>query len=244
MESIIKIDNKIKLKSPILIEGLPGIGFIANIATLHLRDELKAEKFGEIISPNFQDLAVTADDKTFRTPINEFYYWKNPKGLQDIIILCGNTQALNVYGQYELCDKIINYAHDIGCELIITIGGVEKNKVSNPPTLYCTATDFETLNKVRSYGLDILQGHIYGVAGLLLGLARIRGMKGFCVLAETNGDYPNVTAAKAVLELLSKIIGINVNLDELKKVADETSGILESFKLSEIKKSDGFFGPV
>ncbi len=46
----VEIYEKPKLNNPILIEGLPGIGFVANIAALHLIKELKAKKFAEIIS--------------------------------------------------------------------------------------------------------------------------------------------------------------------------------------------------
>ena len=130
MDSTITIEKKIKLDNPVFVEGLPGIGFVANIATLHLIEDLKAKKFGEIVSPHFQDLAITAVGGVVRTPINELYYWTSLKGIYDLVILYGNTQALNVQGQYELCDKIISFAQELGCNLIITIGGIEKNNVS------------------------------------------------------------------------------------------------------------------
>lgn len=244
MQSTIEIYKKVVFKNPILIEGLPGIGFVANICAAHLINSLKAEKFGEIYSPHFQDLAITTEEGTVRTPINELYYWKSPKDQPDLIILYGNTQALSVQGQYEICDKIIAYAKDMGCKLIITIGGLKKDKVSSYPQLYVTATDFEILNQVRNYGLDILQGHIYGAAGLLLGLAKLRGVKGFCILTETMGTYPDAAAAKAVLELLDKILELKISLDKLEKAVEETSKILETFKPIETKRSEEFLGLV
>jgi hypothetical protein len=244
LESIIKIDNKIKLNAPILVEGLPGIGFVANISTTHLIEGLKAEKFGELASPYFQDLAITAEDGAFRHPTNEFYYWQSPKGDRDLIILHGNTQALTVYGQYELCGKILSLAQEMSCKLIISIGGLKKERVPHPPRLYCTATDSDALSEIRSYGLDVIQGHIYGVAGLLMGLARLRGMKGFCILAETLGTYPDTAAAKAVLELLNNVLGLEVNLERLEEAAEETSRALSSFGLVETKREREFFGSV
>ncbi|UCE16919.1 MAG: PAC2 family protein, partial [Candidatus Bathyarchaeota archaeon] len=41
------------LDNPILIEGLPGIGFVANIAALHLIQRLQAKMFAEIRSSSF-----------------------------------------------------------------------------------------------------------------------------------------------------------------------------------------------
>jgi proteasome assembly chaperone (PAC2) family protein len=59
MVCTVRIYEKPKLNNPVLIEGLPGKGFVANIATSHLIHDLKAKLFGEILSASFQDLAVT-----------------------------------------------------------------------------------------------------------------------------------------------------------------------------------------
>lgn len=71
MVCAIEVFEKPRLNNPILIEGLPGIGFIANIATLHLIHELKAKRFAEIHCAAFQDLAVTTENGGTRSPVNE-----------------------------------------------------------------------------------------------------------------------------------------------------------------------------
>ena len=76
----IDISERPKLKDPILIEGLPGIGFVANIAALHLIKELKAKRFVQIFSSSFQDFAVTTENGGALSPINELYYVKSEKG--------------------------------------------------------------------------------------------------------------------------------------------------------------------
>ena len=105
----IDISEKPVLNDPILIEGLPGIGFVANIAALHLIKELKAKLFVQIFSSSFQDFAITTDDGGARTPINELYYAKRD-GERDLIIWYGNTQALTTVGQYELVGKVLDIA--------------------------------------------------------------------------------------------------------------------------------------
>jgi len=42
-----------KLKNPILIEGLPGIGNVGKLAVEHLIDSIGATKFAEIYSKDF-----------------------------------------------------------------------------------------------------------------------------------------------------------------------------------------------
>jgi len=225
--------GKPALNNPVLIEGLPGIGFVANIAALHLIQELKAKRFAEIRSSSFQDFAITAENGDARFPVNELYYYKGRNGERDLIILYGNTQALTTVGQYELCGRVLDIASELGCHYIITLGGLRKGeKVETPPKIYCAASDQIALNDASSLGAEIIEGQIFGVAGLLVALSRLRGMRGYCLLAETPGYYPDASAAREVLKAISKMLRLNVDLSRLNLAVDTTRKILESFGLT------------
>lgn len=217
------------LDNPTLIEGLPGIGFVANIAALHLIKELKAKMFGEIHSSSFQDLVLSAPNGKARYPVSELYYYKGEEEECDLIVLYGNTQALTSRGQYELCGRVLDIVKEVGCRKIITLGGLKHEKRVDTPGLYCAASDHESLLEALSVGAKIIHGHIFGVAGLLIGLGRLRGMRGFCLLAETLGLYPDAIAAREALAVVCKILRLNVNLERLDVAAEATSNILESF---------------
>jgi hypothetical protein len=233
------------LDNPVLIEGLPGIGFVANIATLHLIQELKALKFGEIHSSAFQDFAITTDQGKTNSPRNELYYYKGRDGERDLILLYGNTQALTTMGQYELCGRILDVAQDLGCKYMITIGGLRREEKVATPKLYCAASGREALKDAKSIGAEILGGQIFGIAGLLVALGKLRGFKGFCVLAETTGFYPDAQAAHATLKPICEMLHLNVNLTSLDVAAETTKKILESFGLlespSEERRKEGEF---
>ncbi len=245
MSVAIQITEKPKLKNPVLIEGLPGIGFVANIATLHLIRKLKATRFAEIHCAAFQDLAVTTENGGTRAPINELYYWKNPDGDRDLIIWYGNTQALTTFGQYELSERVLDIARDLGCKLFITLGGFRQEEVRTPPQLYCAATDAETLNSVLTLGAKVMVGQIFGIAGLLVGIARIQNVKGFTLLVETAGTNPDVNGTRHALTTLLKYLGLSVDLSGLEDAGEETRRVLESFGLlrqgEEKKKEEQHF---
>jgi len=225
--------EKPALTNPVLIEGLPGIGFVANIAALHLIQELKAKPFAEIRSSSFQDFAITAENGDARFPVNELYYHKGRDRERDLIILYGNTQALTTVGQYELCGRVLDIADELGCRYIITLGGLRKGeKVETPPKIYCAGSDQEALKDAFSLGAEIIEGQIFGVAGLLVGLGKLRGMKGYCLLAETPGYYPDASAAREVLKAISKMLYLNVDLSRLNLAVDTTRKILASFGLA------------
>ncbi|MBC7130994.1 PAC2 family protein [Candidatus Bathyarchaeota archaeon] len=223
----IKLDEKPVLNNPVLIEGLPGIGFVANILALHFIKELKAKRFARIFSASFQDMAVTTEKGEPRTPINELYYCRS--GTRDLIIWYGNTQALTAFGQYELCGRVLDLAEELGCKYIITIGGFKIEEPKEVPEVYCAASDHETLKEALNLGTKIMVGNIFGIAGILIALGGLRGLRGFSLLVETTGLYPDAKAAGYALKVLNKFLGLNVDPSGLEDAAEETAKILESF---------------
>jgi len=227
----IDISEKPKLNDPVLIEGLPGIGFVANIAALHLITELKAKKFAEIVSSSFQDFAILTETGGARSPINELYYVKREDGGRDLIIWYGNTQAMTTTGQYELCGKVLDIAQDLGCQCAVSIGGFKKDEVKGVPSLYSAASDEETLKEALGLGTRIMVGHIFGIAGLVVGLSRLRNVKAFALLADTVGMYPDANATRVALSALGKFLNLTVDLSKVDATADQTKKLLESFGL-------------
>jgi uncharacterized protein (TIGR00162 family) len=216
----IDVSEKPVLNDPILIEGLPGIGFVANIATLHLIKQYKAKRFIQIFSSSFQDFAVTTGDGTALSPLNELYYIKREDGGRDLIIWYGNTQALTTIGQYELCGKVLDLAKEFGCRFVISIGGYKKEEAQPIPGIYTTATDQETMQAALDLGTKVMVGHVFGIAGLSVGLAGIRDMKGFSLLVDTPGMNPDVNAARYALLTLFKF-GIIRSITEEKKKEEQ-----------------------
>jgi hypothetical protein len=233
MVCVVSMQEKPRLKDPVLIEGLPGIGFVANIAALHLIRELKANLFAEIRCSSFQDFAVTTDKGETRHPINELYYYKGKEKERDLIILYGNTQALTTTGQYELCGRVLEISKELGCRYVITLGGFKRERKVDKPKLYFAATDKETVSKLLDIDAEIIKGQIFGAAGLLVGIGKLRGFRGFCLLAETLGAYPDSIATHEILKVICTLLDLKVNLDSLDDTVETTRNLLENFGLIE-----------
>ncbi len=203
--------------------------------------ELKAKRFVQIFSSSFQDFAITTDDGGARTPINELYYAKRD-GERDLIIWFGNTQALTTMGQYELVGKVLDIVQELGCRFVISIGGFKKDEVQSVPGIYSTATDLDTMQQVLNLGTKVMVGHVFGIAGLSIGLAGIRDLKGFSLLVDTPGMDPDVNAAGYALTTLDKFLFLSVDLSGLEATSDEIKKTLESFgvirSITEEKKKE------
>lgn len=244
MQSVIKHKKKILLQNPILIEGLPGIGYVAYLSASYLINKLQAVKFAEIISPYFQNFTTSSMDGLPRSPAIELYFWSSGKYGRDLIILWGNTQPLTVYGQYELCGRVLDFVQDLGCNFVVSLGGLKQKKVVDSPKLYTTFTDLEILREMQAYSLKLVKGRIYGMAGLLIGLAALRKMRGFCLLAETFGVYPDKIAAREILKFLMRYLRLKIDLKKLDEVTKETIKNLEFLGINESKRMGkvlGFF---
>ena len=220
----IKIYENPNLKDPILLEGLPGIGLVANIAVAFLIKKLGARVLCEFKSTFFPNISVVEETGILKSPFCRLYYYQGRRREEhDLLLLYGNTQAVTRQGQYELCDTVLKISKRFGCRYVITLGGYKPGRRVERPNLYYASSDEETAKTAESLGARILGGQIYGAAGLLIALAKLHGMRGFCLLAETSGDHLDALAAREVLRAILKILGLKINVEELRdpeKLAD------------------------
>ena len=110
------------------------------------------------------------------------------------------------------------------------------------PGIYSAATDLETSQAALDLGTKVMVGHIFGIAGLLIGLARLRDMHGFSLLVDTLGMYPDANATRYALITLGKYLNFKIDLSKLDATAEETKHSLEAFgiikNIAEEKKKE------
>jgi uncharacterized protein (TIGR00162 family) len=226
--TVIKVSEKPRLKNPILIEGLPGVGNIGRVAAGYMIEELGAKKFAQLYSKHFFPFVMLHENYQIHLLKNEFYYWKAKKpGQRDLIILIGDCQSLSTHGHYEVTEKILDFIEKFGVKEMFTLGGIATGEIEDKPKVLGAVTHKELVKKYAKSGIDFSAGervgYIVGASGLFLGLGKERGMKGVCLLGETSG-FPIVTdpkAADAVLEILTKILHIKIDMKKLdSRVAD------------------------
>jgi len=230
--------KKPKLKNPIMIEGLPGIGNVGKLAVEHLIDTLKAKKFAEIHSKDFPPQVFINTDGTVKLANNEFYYWKaKKKNQKDLILLTGDYQGLSSNGQYELVEKILDIAEEFGVGELYTLGGYGLGHEMESPKVLCATTTKNLVKSMKRHGAIFKKnepgGGIVGASGLLLGLGGLRGIQGACLMGETPGYLVDPKSAKAVLKVLMKVTNVNVNLSALEKKAKEIEHIAHQLREME-----------
>jgi hypothetical protein len=232
------VNKKPKLKNPILIEGLPGIGNVGKLAVEHLIDSVNATKFAELYSKDFPPQVFINTDGTIELVKNEFYFWKaKKKNQRDLILLTGDYQGLSSHGQYDLVEKILDVAEEFGVKELYTLGGYGLGHDIGEPKVLAATTDKHLVKTMKKHGAIFKKnepgGGIVGASGLLLGLGKLRGLNGTCFMGETPGYLVDPKSAKAVLKILIKITNVEVNLAALEKKAKEIEQIAHQLKEME-----------
>jgi len=239
------------LKDPVLIEGLPGVGNVGKLAAEHMVDQLKGVKFIEMYSKHFPPQVLVNDSGTVRLVSNEFFYIKREDAANDIVVLAGDYQGLTPDGQYALSDKVLQISKELGVKKIFTLGGYGLGRMIEKPRVLGAATDADLVQEMKDVGVVFSKGEpgsgIVGASGLLLGLGMLYDMHCVCLMGETSGYFVDPKAAQAVLEILSRVLGIEIDLTDLEDKAQQidaiTSKLRESEPTPEPRKEDlGYIG--
>ncbi len=222
---VVKRVNEARLKNPILIEGLPGMGNVGKIAVDFLIDRLDAKKLLEISSYDMPHCVFVNEDNLVELPEIEVYF-KNING-RTLLFLSGDIQPIDERSCYEFCNEVLNsFQKDNGHE-IVTLGGIALPKIPKIPKVYCTGNDRKVVNRYKSKDVDMnihgVVGPIIGVSGLLTGLAGKRNIPAVALLAETfaHPNYIGISGAKQILKILKREFKLDVNLAELDDDANE-----------------------
>lgn len=197
------------LENPIFVQGLPGFGNVGKIAVHLLIKFCGAKPFAELYAPYFPDYVSVDSSGVCRLPKYEFY--AAPMEKNDFIIMTGDTQPSfeDVVAHYELCGDILDFVAKYGCNLVITMGGVPSSE--NTARVYVAATSPRLAVDFMEKGAVIYgKGRIVGATGLMLGMAKERGLEGICLLGATTGFRADRGAGFSVFKFLMKALGNEV----------------------------------
>lgn len=231
MEMIHVVETeKPKLKDPMFVEGLPGVGNVGKLAAEHLIDELNAKKFASVFCTDFPPQVFVNADGTVKLVNNEMYYVKaGKKSKNDLILLTGDYQGLTSQGQYQLTDRVLDVLAHHKVRTIFTLGGYGLGRMVSEPAVLGAATDKKLVEKMKKHGVQFREdepgGGIVGASGLFLGLGMLRGIGGVCLMGETSGYLVDPKSARAVLEVLSKVLEVKIGFEELEEKAKEMDRI-------------------
>ena len=248
----VRLYKEPKLVNPVMVACWPGIGNIGIMAVDMLRRMVAAEEFGEIESWDFfypkKILIRDGELKSLEFPENKFYFKKTEKN--DLLFFIGEEQPSDGRGgyaegtkAYKMANLVLDVAQRFGCQRIYTSGAAVAPIHHTARSRVWVVPNREGLiNEVKSYENTVLmsevegrdgQGNITGLNGLILGVAKMRGLEAICVMGEIpiyihGFPVPYPKGSRAVLEVLGAALAVNIPMDEINELIQKSDGEIES----------------
>jgi len=248
MKDLVKIVARPRLKSPVMLAAWPGIGNVSMIVATYLKRKLDFKELGEAEASYFFDpIGVVVENNIVEAPQfpqSKFYYWKNKGKDNDIILFIGDTQP-SANG-YELANCVLDVGQRFKAQRIYTCAAALTHiHHTEIPKVWGVATNQQAVESLRSYDL-VERGNlqISGLNGLLLGVAKERDIEGVCLLGEVPlyaTRIHNPIAAQAILEVLIKIMDIEIDMTEIAMLAEETRERLKQLAAEAMDEYIDFF---
>jgi uncharacterized protein len=159
----------------------------------------------------------------------------------DLILLTGDSQPVVPGSEYVLSEQILDLITKFKISNIYSLASYVTGTFVNDPKIYGTATNPEMVKSFRSFNISTLDnGNITGMNGLILGLGKLRGIEGICLLGETSGYVIDAKASKNLLEIVNNVLGIHINMDEMNKRSKDTEILIKNLEQQMMAKSGQF----
>lgn len=224
-------DRLPELKSPYLICGFPGSGYVGKMAVDHLIEELHAKHLADIYSTSFPPQVLIRSDGTADLMKNTMFYSKSSSSGISLLLLTGDSQPANPDSEYLLAEEIMDIAAKFNTSHVFTLAAYITGVFVEKPRIFGTATDTDTIRSFGERNISTMDGgSITGMNGLIIGTAKLRGIRGTCLLGETSGYVVDAKASKSILETLLPIVGINIDMKNLEKRAKDTEMLIQTIE--------------
>lgn len=231
MSIIVHIKEAPNLREPVLICGLPGSGYVGKIAVEHIVSEFKASQIGNLYSYSFPPQVVIKNDGTAEPMKNSLYALKGDGNVPDMLIFTGDSQPVTPEANYEIADKVLEIAQEMGAKQVFTLAAFITGAFVEKPRVFGTATEIDLVKMIEKNNVVIMnEGTITGMNGVLIGVGKIRGMKGISLLGETSGYIIDAKASQAVLQVLSNIVGFKIYMASLESRSKETEAVIQTIE--------------
>jgi proteasome assembly chaperone (PAC2) family protein len=240
-----------KLENPVMVASWPGIGNIGIIAVDTLRNMLEAEELGEIEPWDFfyprKVLIRNGELKDLEFPSSKFYFKRT--GEKDLLFFIGEEQPADggrTYAEgkkaYQMANLVLDVAQRFGCQRVYTSGAaVAPIHHTARPKVWAVPNNKGLISEIKTYENTILmseiegrggQGNITGLNGLLLGVARKRGIEAICIMGEIpvylqGFPFPYPKASKSVLEVLTSALGIEIDMERISSFIERSDKEIE-----------------
>ena len=206
------------LESPMLVEGLPGIGLVGKIAADHLVDTFDMTEYASVHCDGLPEIAVYQEgDRQLKPPVRLY-----ADEQRDLLVLQSDA-PVSASAADEFATCLTGWLADNDVTPLYLSGmPTEREETAS---MYGIATgSAETLLSEADIDPPTIDGAVTGPTGALLHVAQREGLDSVGLVVEADKQFPDPAAARVVLEAgVSELVGIDVDTEVLVEHAEEIS---------------------
>ena len=225
--SPIRIIESPPLHEPILVAAWPGLGLVGLKTVQFLHEQFPSTLLAEIEAPEFFRVAGVKIDAGLllqpELPSSRFFHVSVPGALHDVLIFIGDDQPAPGK-EFAFANLVVDVAQHFGVRRIYTAAAMVTNlNHTQPSRVWAAGTTRHVLEDLPRDGyVELQEGQIGGLNGLLLGVAGMRHIEGCCLLGEipyyvTNLENPKASAV--ILSTLASVLHLKLDLSTIEQKA-------------------------
>ena len=204
------------LDSPVLVEGLPGVGLVGKIAADHLVESLELEYYASCHCDGLPRVAVYSEgDAGVRPPVRIYADEE-----RDLLVLQSDVPVSpQAAPEFASCVTGWFARNDV---LPVCLSGLPEEK-ADPPEMYGIGTGgAEAMLTEHDIPRPSEHGMVSGPTGALLAEAGEQDLDSAGLVVQANPQFPDPEAARILLlEGIEPIAGIDVDTAKLVEQAEE-----------------------
>ena len=208
----IKLFKKVDLSKYTFIEGFPGIGLVGPMAISYIIDKMQLEYIGYMESPDFPPLISIHDTKPM-PPIRVYVSQKYR------IVTIFAEFAIPLELVYGMTDAVYSFIVQNKVSGIFSISGIPMLGDTMTGAMTIASSD-GALKAAQKVGLKpVKEGVVTGISALLLKRATMAALPDTSIMVPIEQSVANPKYAKVAIEALNKLLGLNIDTEELEKEA-------------------------
>jgi len=232
----IEVHSELELESPVLVEGLPGVGLVGKIAADHLVKSFEMEHYASCHCEGLPKVAVYQDgDPTVRPPVR-IYADED----RDLLALQSDVPVSpERASSFSTCVTGWLAENDV---TPIYLSGLAEEK-GDVPSMYGISTG-EGDVLLDEHGIDgpSENGMVSGPTGALLADANDANIDSVGLIVQSNPQFPDPEAARILLvEGIEPIAGVDVEtgtlVDQAEEIAEARQKLAQRMQEAEEESS-------
>ncbi|WP_336328095.1 proteasome assembly chaperone family protein [Halovenus sp. HT40] len=206
----------LNLDSPMLVEGLPGVGIVGKIATDHLVENFEMEYYASCHCDGLPRTAVYEEgDRSIRPPVRIY-----ADEQRDLLALQSDV-PVSPESAPEFASCVTGWLADNDV-LPIYLSGLPQEK-ADPPKMYGVGVG-AAQDRLADHDIDAPSesGMISGPTGALLAEAGEQELAAIGIVVQANPQFPDPEAARTVLvNAIEPLLSVDIDTDKLVDQAEE-----------------------